>query len=96
MDSASAAVSSHLSGYKRKRTHSCLDITDDLSPVGFSNSDSTEQRIANSLLKKCVANAASSYNISEKSLHKMPPSQRRRDIIDDVTVMVIIFVDDNA
>jgi serine/threonine protein phosphatase PrpC len=97
-DSASATVSANLSGYKRKRTHSCLDINDLNGSLGMDTLSapelaavSTEQRIADSLLKKCVANAAISYNMSEKNLRKMPPGQKRRDIIDDVTVMVILF-----
>lgn len=97
INSSSAAVSATLSGFKRKRTDSCMDLelscsTDEL--VSLNEVDvgkPTEQRIADALLKKCIANAAVGSGISAKSLRKMVPGQRRRDIIDDVTIMVILF-----
>ena len=52
---------------------------------------STEQRIADALLKKCIRNAAKSANVLITTLQNMPPSQKRRDLIDDVTIMVILF-----
>lgn len=97
-DSSSASVSASLNGFKRKRTNSCVDLhttgsIDDLTIISISGhvADSIEQRVANALMKKCVTNAAASCHVSAKSLNRMPPSQKRRDLIDDVTIMVILY-----
>ena len=65
--------------------------TDELVSLSEDDMGKTEQRIADALLKKCIANAAVGARVSAKSLRKMPAGQRRRDIIDDVTIMVILF-----
>ena len=97
-DSSSASVSASLSGFKRKRTQSIADVhvsssTEDFTVMNITTTvnKSLEERIADALMKKCVINAAASSHISAKVLKKMPAGQRRRDLIDDVTIMVILF-----
>lgn len=56
-------------------------------------SSSVEKIIAEALLHKCIANAARMCSISVRALNKMEASQSRRDIIDDVTILVILIKD---
>lgn len=99
-DISSAVISASLSGLKRKRTQSITDIhisssAEDLTVMTVS-SDSLEQRIANALLKKCVKNAAAASRIPLKLLKKMPPGQQRRNLVDDITIMVVLFDEGEA
>jgi hypothetical protein len=54
-------------------------------------SGSSDGTLATILLDKCIENAAKSSCISVAKMRKMPPGPERRRIIDDITVLVILF-----
>jgi hypothetical protein len=53
--------------------------------------DSSVLDPAEMLLDMCIANAAKGLGMPASRLRRMVPGQARREIIDDVTVLVVLF-----
>lgn len=53
--------------------------------------DSSSLDPAEMLLDMCIANAARGLGMPASRLRRMVPGQARREIIDDVTVLVVLF-----
>jgi hypothetical protein len=83
------------SGTKRARTRSysvssACSLSDNES---YADINSLQQKIASALLRRCIRNAAHTSRMKSKVLSAMPAGKSRRDIVDDITIMVILFED---
>jgi len=52
-------------------------------------SSESKQKIAKTLFDTCIDKAAREANLSTKKLLSMNPGQFKRDLIDDITIMIV-------